>query len=317
MNGKYLFEEGFDADFNAAPVAEIDSAAIKKRAHIANGGEGTETFTCPACRGRGRFISYAGRDVGPCFKCKGTAKISKGQNAAIKGKATKEANRAAWMQENLDAVMYANKRRDKGSTFYQSLIQSLDAHGTWTENQMAMIRRDMAKDAEFFAKKKAEREAAAPKVEMSAIEALFAKAVNNDVKHPVFRASELTLAQAKPNSRNPGAIYVTQTVPGKAVSGTYLGKIVDGRFHAYGNPPADTASHLMAIAANPDKEALRYVSNFSACGVCGTAVIDPVSVRSVIGPVCARKWGLEYLREAAREELNEEAAAEAAKGGEA
>jgi hypothetical protein len=26
---------------------------------------------CKACRGAGRFISYAGRDIGPCFKCKG------------------------------------------------------------------------------------------------------------------------------------------------------------------------------------------------------------------------------------------------------
>src|SRR5215472_12829339 len=26
---------------------------------------------CPKCRGTGRFISYSGRDCGPCFACKG------------------------------------------------------------------------------------------------------------------------------------------------------------------------------------------------------------------------------------------------------
>ena len=29
---------------------------------------------CPKCKGRGRFISFRGRDVGPCFHCKGAGR---------------------------------------------------------------------------------------------------------------------------------------------------------------------------------------------------------------------------------------------------
>jgi hypothetical protein len=29
---------------------------------------------CPRCHGRGRFISFRGRDVGVCFNCKGAGK---------------------------------------------------------------------------------------------------------------------------------------------------------------------------------------------------------------------------------------------------
>ena len=32
------------------------------------------TETCPACRGSGNFVSYTGRVVGNCFKCKGAGK---------------------------------------------------------------------------------------------------------------------------------------------------------------------------------------------------------------------------------------------------
>ena len=105
-----MFEDGFDADFGK-PTTPAD---IRKEAHIANGGEAQ--FKCPACKGRGRFISYAGRDVGPCFECKGTKFITKGQNAAIRGQgATKERNKLDWAQANTDVIAYATKRRDKGS----------------------------------------------------------------------------------------------------------------------------------------------------------------------------------------------------------
>ncbi len=293
----------------AKPAAKQTDAELRAKTSMVNGGD-SAAAPCPACGGSG---SWRGRGI--CFKCKGKGRVSKGVAAAAKGKETKERNRLQWDDNHKAEITYARKRSDRGSTFYNGLLDSLASYGTWTENQVALIQRDMAKDAAFYAARKTEREAAAPKVEISAIEALFARATNNDVKFPVFRAAELTLAMAKANSRNPGAIYVTATVPGKAVNGTYLGKIVGGRFHAYGNPPAETASQLMAIAANPDEEALRYASNFSACGICGTAVVAPVSVRSVIGPVCAARWGLEHLREAAREELRSEQEQHKAAGG--
>src|SRR5580704_9130342 len=32
---------------------------------------------CPSCRGSGNFVSYSGRIVGPCFKCKGKGKFER------------------------------------------------------------------------------------------------------------------------------------------------------------------------------------------------------------------------------------------------
>ena len=290
--GGYLFGDDYqDATFDAPK--QLDQEAIRREAHIANGGEAT--FSCPKCGGSGMTR------WGACFKCKGRGNITKGQNAAIKGKATKEANKQAWMAENLDAVMYATKRRDKGSTFYQSLIEKLDAYGTWTEGQLALIRKDMAKDVEFYARKDAERKAAAPEIDnISAVQALFDKATENDVKRPIFRTVDITISKAPMTGKNPGALYVKTTD-----DGTYCGKIVAGKYHTgYGAP--NVLEALKAVAVDPGAEAIKYAAKFSRCGICGTATIDPVSVRSAVGPICARKWGLEYVREAARASLKAE-----------
>lgn len=306
----YLFDDDYvDTDFGQPK--EIDNAAIRKEAHIANGGE--QEFKCPACRGTGAFYGYSGRYVGPCFKCKGRKTISKGQMAAIKGKETKRQNIETWQEEHREEIAYMRKRADKGSTFYAGMLEKLQSYGTLFDSNIEAARRDMVKDAEFYARKKAEREAARPKVDMTAVEALFAKAVENDHKKPIFRAAEITLSHAPATGRNPGALYVNETVAGKGVHGEYLGKIVDGKFIAkWGTNEADTMAKLMLVAEDPGKEAIRYASKFSACGICGTPVVNPVSIRSVIGPICARKFGLEYLREAAADELKKEKAEEQA-----
>lgn len=39
---------------------------------------------CSKCKGSGRFISYAGRDVGPCFSCNGTGRAQGADSALAK-----------------------------------------------------------------------------------------------------------------------------------------------------------------------------------------------------------------------------------------
>jgi hypothetical protein len=301
--GNYLFDDTFIDGFNAPKTTLSNDDDIRRNAHVANGGE--QQFRCPSCNGTGRFRTYSGRDGGPCFKCKGKGNISRGQNAAIKGKATKAANQAQWQADNADAITYVRKRADKGSTFYQSFLEKMAEYGTLTENQMAIVYKDMAKDAEFYAAKKAERIANAPEIDnISAVQALFDKATENDVKRPIFRTVDITISKAPMSGKNPGALYVKTTD-----DGTYCGKIVAGKFHAgYGAP--NVLEALKAVAIDPGAEAIKYASKFSRCGICGTATIDPVSVRSAVGPICARKWGLEYVRDAARESLKAEKEAE-------
>jgi Family of unknown function (DUF6011) len=301
-SGSYLFDDDFqDVSFDAPKPT--DNETIRKEAHIANGGEAT--FKCPSCRGSGDFRSYTGRYVGACFKCKGKGHVSKGVIAAAKGKETKAANQAKWQADNADAIAYVRKRADKGSTFYASFLEKMAEYGTLTENQLALVHRDMAKDAEFYAKRKAEREAAAPKVEISAIEALFAKAVDNDVKRPIFRADGIEISKAPVNGRNAGALYVK-------ANGEYAGKIVDGKFHKVYAAPADTTDRLMAVAADPLREAMAYGRKFGNCALCGRDLVDPVSIRACVGPICAPKWGLDWKRDEARESLAADKAAEEA-----
>ena len=299
--GSYLFGDDYqDATFDAPK--QIDDEAIRREAHVVNGGEAE--FKCPACKGRGDFYAYTGRYVGPCFKCKGKGNISKGQAAAAKAKVTKERNKLEWAQAHTEVVAYAKKRADKGSQFYAGLLVSLDAYGNWTERQVEIIRKDMAKDAEFYAKRDAERKAAAPVVPTEALEALFDQAKVKLAKTAIFRTVDITISKAKATSRNPGALYVKTTDGGQ-----YCGKIVAGKFiKAYGAP--DVTEALQAVAADPTAEAIKYGNKFKACCCCGTTLRNPVSVLAIVGPVCGPKWGLDHLRLAAAEMLADEAAAE-------
>lgn len=277
---------------------EMDAALIRSNAHIQNGGDVVQV-DCVRCKGSGQWRGYA--RTFPCRACDGSGKVTTrkaaGQKATITRAVNLEAARDALWVEHKTEMSFLH-RNAEWSDFYRSLYDQARENGKLSENQWAAVHRGMAKAAERAEQKKA----AAPVVDITAIQALFDRAVNNKVKAPVFRATEITLSLAKAHSKNPGALYVTETIQGKG-KGAYLGKIVAGKFHAFGQNGAETEAKLRLVAENPDAEAIRYASKWSACSVCGTAVVDPVSVLSVVGPVCAQKWGLEHLREAAREEL--------------
>jgi Family of unknown function (DUF6011) len=286
--GGYLFEDQGELPTAGTTTTDAD---IRKNTSIVNGGEAT-AHPCPKCGGSGQTR------WGPCFKCKGAGKVSRGVIAAAKGKVTKLANQQAWKEEHRAELAYMAKRIEKGSNYYYGFQVRLDAHGTLNDGVIEIIRKDMAKDAEFYAAKKAEREAAAPTVEISAIEKLFAGAIENDVKKPIYRAESIELSRAPASGRNAGSIYVKR-------NGEYAGKITDGKYHATYGAPADTIDRLMAVAADPLKESMAYGRKFGNCGLCGRDLVDPVSIRSGVGPICSRKWNLDHLRDEARQTLEE------------
>ena len=191
----YLFGDDYeDAAFN--PPAPLSTEEIKRKAHIVNGGEAE--FRCPKCGGSGRYGNY-----GSCFKCSGSGKVGKRVAAAAKGKETKQRNIEAWQDEHRAEIAYVHKRADKGSTFYAGFVEGLTTYGTLTERQLEMVQRDIAKDEEFWAKKRAEREAAAPVVPTQAIEALFAKATEKLAKTAIFRTTEITIKKAPATGAEP------------------------------------------------------------------------------------------------------------------
>jgi len=122
-------------------------------------------------------------------------------------------------------------------------------------------------------------------IDLSPIHAMFGKAQEAGLKKLQYRAEGLVLSLAKPNSANPGAIYV------KRKSGAYLGKVVGQRFVAFGATDADKAA-LQTIARDPAEAATRYGKMTRECSCCGRELSDPASVEAGIGPVCATKWGL-------------------------
>ena len=288
-----LTDDAFDATSAMHPA---DAANVREQAHIVNGGDAS--FPCPSCKGRGKFVSYTGRVVGDCFKCKGKGQVGARVAGAAKAKATREANVLAFRNEHDAEVRYAQRRAEK-STFYAGLLEKLDTYGSWTDGQVALIRRDMVADEEFRAKKAAEREENAPVVDLTAIDALFAKATENAIKRPIFRTETLTLKKAASTGRNPGALYVTDTA-----TDAYLGKLVNGKFFSAGGTidAVETAASLQAIAIDPTSEAIKYGRKFGNCGCCGRFLVNPVSILAGIGPVCASKWGLDWRRDLATEE---------------
>lgn len=282
------------------------NAEIRKAAHVVNGGEAT--FSCPSCKGKGKFISYSGRVVGDCFKCKGKGSISKAQNASVKGKATREANIQKFNDEHRAERAYVERKADGGFRLMQKFRQDWDEYRTLRPEAIARIREFMKQDEAKAAERKAEREQAAPTVDLSAIEKLFATATDNKVKRPIFRTVDFDISKASMTGRNAGALYVTA----RDDEGTYLGKLVNGKFFATGAAPKDTGDKLIAVAIDPLAESIKYARKTGRCGCCGKGLVDPISILAGIGPICAEKYGLDYRRELGAQEYEQMKADEAA-----
>jgi hypothetical protein len=291
----------------SAKVVSLDAERIRREAHVANGGE--SQFPCPSCGGKGyKMFGYRTQRRHSCFKCNGSGKVGKRVIAAAKAKTTREANLLAWRQENAD-LLRAIEEHVEWNEFMRSLRdQALER--PLSENQVAAARTSLAKIAakreEKRAQLEAERNERSGAVNVTAIEALFARAVSNDIKRPVFRAEGLEISLAPKSGVNAGALYV------KSEGDVYLGKIAGGVFHARREAPAGTLETLLVIAADPTAAAIKYGRRTGRCGCCGRGLVDPVSIRSGIGPVCAVHWGLDFKREWARDELRAEAVEEAA-----
>lgn len=293
---------GFD-DLDTDPNLDRN-AEIRKAAHIVNGGDAQ--FPCPDCKGTGRFRFRHG-GTGACFKCKGGGNVSKGVAAAAKGKATKEANRIAFADAHRAEYDYLRERTDRGFRLAEDLLNKWSEYGTLTEGQVALVRKLMAEDAakrdEYLIAQAASTASKSGSVDIGAIEALFARAVSNDLKRPMFRTEHLTIKASK----HPGVLYVTSTE-----GDTYLGKIKDGKYDARREATAETLEQLRAIAIDPQAEAVKYGRLTSRCGICGKGLVDPISIRTGIGPICAERFGFSFARErnadAIKEEVNEQAA---------
>jgi hypothetical protein len=247
---------------------------------------------CFKCRGTGKFVSYSGRTSGPCFACNGTGKHdpqrAKRQAAHVKGEQTKAANLqergSAWKAEHpaeWESILDGDRR---GNTFCSAMVDVVAQWGCLTDNQLAAVRRGMlareAKRAEF----QAARETSAPVVDVSQIEQAFEhKRAKGKSKLWLYVAG-FTFTPAKPDSRNPGALYVKR-------GGEYLGKIASGKFLCTNACDDASKAKIAEIASDPKSAALAHGRETGQCAVCGRELSDPASVARGIGPDCAKGFG--------------------------
>ena len=296
-------------DVFGGPVTKDDIAhglELAKVGRVArNSGEtkgvGQFVETCPSCRGRGRFISYAGRDCGPCFKCKGKGKLTFKSDADTRAKqaAARAAKREREAQEIAEQVAAFRMTHTedfawivaKADTFdfARSMVEALTKYGHLTEKQHATVTRLRLRDAERDAERKAERaarEANAPVVTLAKIEEAFSTAIEKGIKRPKLRLDTFKFSLAPAHGRNAGAIYVVD-----AESDQYLGKIAEGRFFRVRECTEEQEARIVAAAADPFAAAVAYGRRTGQCCICGRELTNHASIDLGIGPICAGRMG--------------------------
>lgn len=257
---------------------------------------------CPKCRGRGQFVGYSGRVLGPCFACKGagkrTFKTPADQRARSRATAAaREAKKAeakaaeiaaqveAWKADHPDVWSWMD-----GSIFEfaVSMREALERWGSLTDKQIAACHRCIGKlNAAKVAA--AERVETAKTIDMSKIEAAFARA-GASLKFPKLRVAGFSIYPAGAASKNAGSLYVRGLAADKSED-VYLGKIAGGKFIRSRDCSAEQEAKILEVAADPQAAAVAYGKLTGSCACCGRHLENAESVARGIGPICAEKFG--------------------------
>jgi hypothetical protein len=283
------FEDDFNIDLSAPkrPMGDIANAIVQ---HVES---------CKACRGTGRFISYSGRAVGPCFKCKGKGKLSfklspekraagrqYAANAAVRKQDEARSAAATFAEQNPAAVAWINAKRGSFD-FATAMSDTLNKYGHLTENQLNAVLRCVVRDEERAAAnvaRIANVATNAPAINVLKIVESFAHAMSKGIKRPKLRLDAFKFSVAPATGRNAGSIYVVQDE-------IYLGKITDGKFFRARDCSDEQQDRIVAAAANPGEAAKAYGFRTGSCSCCGRELTNKASIDLGIGPICADKYG--------------------------
>jgi hypothetical protein len=252
------------------------------------------TEDCKKCRGSGRFVSWAGRDCGPCRACKGkgklTFKTSPEQRQYQRNQKQRRAETAVetWIDEHLHEWRWVLERRERFD-FAASMFDAVNKYHHLTDNQLAAVRRCMLRDAERkerFERERVEREKNAVTVNIGRIEEALLLARGNQVRWPKLRLDTFVFSLAGEQSRNPGAVYVKDKE-----TDAYLGKIIGGKFTRSHDCTVDHETRIVTAASDPEAAAKAYGQRFGACSICGRELTVSESIDRAMGPICAAKYG--------------------------
>lgn len=261
--------------------------------------------SCSKCGGRGRFISYAGRDCGPCFSCKGAGKKVFKSSAASRAKsresvATRKADRQleglnAWRDANPAEFSWLEETAPRWP-LAASLMDGLIKFGSLTEKQLAVVHNGMARDAARNAAKVA-AVVNAPAVDVGKLETAFAtareKAARPGQKGVMVKAIKLHSDNGQTVKFTPGSIgsQWEGMIFAKSADGKKLGHVKGGRFVAKFNCTEIEKAAVIDCATDPEKAAVAFGKAYSSCGICGRGLLNDESIARGIGPICASRFG--------------------------
>ena len=252
-------------------------------------------FPCTPCRGTGKYQgARVHQPKSNCFACNGRGFFLTSERDRMNARQTRATSKARNLAETREAFEAANPGvtayltdAARWSSFAADVLVKLTQYGSVSDNTVAALRRMQAKAAATQDARKVERSAGNATVDLAPIRAMFETAVTNGHKSPIYRACvfpyinpDLIISRAPDHGKNPGALYV------KTSTDDYLGKIIGTQYT--GKP----APALVAIAANPRGEAVRYGMRTGTCSCCGRTLTNAESIKLGIGPICASRWGL-------------------------
>jgi hypothetical protein len=198
-----------------------------------------------------------------------------------------------WMTE----AARRNEERRGNFDFPQAMLTALAKYGSLTDNQLAAVRKCMARDAQRDEARAraadAEANTVKPVVDVTKLEAAFQRARDSaaqdreGLKFLHLRLDTFIFSPAGARSRNPGAIYVKENLD----ESVYLGKIQGGRFSRSGDCTDDQERRIVAAASDPATAAKAYGLRTGSCSICGRELTNRESINLGIGPICAARWG--------------------------
>lgn len=250
---------------------------------------------CKPCKGSGKFVSWTGRVVGDCFKCKGTGVIfTKTDPRVLEANRVKAiAKRHAAAKQSVDAAVeflagnqsikdWFTTNLAKENDFALSLFDQLYDKGKLSEGQLAAIEKSIAREAGWAAERAAKD---AAMVVNGSLHDAFEKAQEAGLKKPSLRIDGYRFSLAPARGVNSGCIYA------KADNGDYLGKInQEGKFFSVRDCPNEAVEFVNTLGGDLLERAVKHGKETGECSCCGRQLTDPKSIEQGIGPVCYAKW---------------------------
>ena len=265
---------------------------------------------CTKCNGRGRFISYAGRDCGPCYTCKGKGHFERKNSAT-----TLAANREKAMQRKVNAaqgnwdafveqfpaqakVLTDGIAQTWGDGRWQAICSEIkgkvEKYGDLHTGTMAMLDRAVERAAQRAAQRAQvaqEKQEQVAGVNVANIVDCFRRAHEAGLKSFILRFDGVHFAVDK-------STWDKVWVSSKGYGSKRYGVIENGVYRPGRDATPEIIAQIALISADPMAAAKAYVQITSHCCVCGKFLKNQDSVDAGMGPICAgriNRPGLKFV----------------------